>query len=85
MSKPEDDDKISHTMDATKYLMASLEADLYGTKRKPYAGLMTLLAKLRIKSAMLDNRPLQISSLQDMLKDVRFDMNHLKKQRFTKK
>lgn len=75
MGKQSDD-----IMDSMKYLMAALEADMYVGKkhqRKPYAGLLTLLAKLGIKSAMLDNRPLHIESLQDILGQVEFNNRYL--------
>jgi hypothetical protein len=61
MSKKQND-----MADAVRYLTAQLESDLYlgmDNRRNPEAGLMTLLAKLGIKSAMLDNRPLSIKDI----------------------
>ncbi len=58
---------MSHIGDAARYIAAQLETEMYTGKRMPYAGLMTLLAKLGIKSAMLDNRPFNMSSMQNII------------------
>ena len=74
----------NHINDATKYLLESLERDLFlGLDYKHKNNLHSLLGKLGIKSArvrgpsLFGGGPLKIESLEATLKQVSFDAKHL--------